>query len=517
MSPVAQRTVDIQETGCQQLIAPLQFFVEVSSFAQMKGFAPAESDMTYKKFQGCTLAGVAQQSNDKLNFCVCAFGIHCDYNYVFIFVVVWRSPCRQVACAGREWLMAWEDGMRGVYKLEDSSQVPVTKNHEVISSDERALVDNLVNDTQNHFMKEVLGTASGRITTDPNMSRASQLLCLGGFEPAIVNPAGGENVPIQLPTASAAASGSPAAPECEDDARSMMGIVEMLRPQHSQVTAPKAAPKKATGKAKAGKGGGKAGPPAQSQIDVLFPSQAVTVTPQPAPGPQEPPAKRMRMSTIENMEPSLTSNMAAHMAEADQTWATTTLQSIKELSPLNPREADTEFKADVAEALKKCGTLLTQIKARKRLLKRRTPENREAAMAQADEMEQHVSYIQEFLKGLNNIVKGNAGSGDDCCGRIETMMAGGFVLGVEVYKRIAKQMLLDDVKLQRYDSMSKVSWPFIRNNIDEANVFLGQQAAVLLQKVLKGIALDKARSNRVHVASCYFPLRELYKYILYII
>ena len=96
-------------------------------------------------------------------------------------------------------------------------------------------------------------------------------------------------------------------------------------------------------------------------------------------------------------------------------------------------------------------------------------------------------------------------------------LAGGFVLGVEVYKRIAKQMLLDDVKLQRYDSMSKVSWPFIRNNIDEANVFLGQQAAVLLQKVLKGIALDKARSNRVHVASCYFPLRELYKYILYII
>ena len=51
------RIVSVQEDDAQELCAPLQFFVEVGSYAKVTGSAPCEGSVITKKFQGQTLAG----------------------------------------------------------------------------------------------------------------------------------------------------------------------------------------------------------------------------------------------------------------------------------------------------------------------------------------------------------------------------------------------------------------------------------------------------------------------------
>ena len=51
------RIVAVDEADSHELTAPLQYFVEVSSYTKVTGHAPTEGAVVTKRFQGQTLAG----------------------------------------------------------------------------------------------------------------------------------------------------------------------------------------------------------------------------------------------------------------------------------------------------------------------------------------------------------------------------------------------------------------------------------------------------------------------------
>ena len=461
--------MDVQEGGSQQLIAPLQFFVEVQTYAQMKGTPPSNEQIVYRKFQGQVLAGVV--------------------------------------VAGHAWMMGWEDGMKGIYKVEDSSYINITKNVEALSSDEPALCDNLVADTQNHYLKQLLNPQQ-RAFTDPNAARAASLLCLGGFTeesetssssmatPASKAIAPGTSASAELPATAMITYNAPDIDDC-----SISSIMDMIRPQPCEVIPiPKAKPS-----AKKKRSSAKALPQVPEfdacmglGRDVKIEEVAHVEEPQPKnPRRGGTSPKPKPKSTIEVVEPVLSSNMAAHMSEGDKTWFSSTKASLMECCVFEPREPDNEFKADIIEHQKKVQGVLGTVTKRKRTLKRRTPENAEAALEQATEIEDVASTLLALLKSLGNVMKGNPGSGDECSIKInalEGMDSLTFKFGAEIFKKIARQMLFDVIKMQQWHTIHSSVLPMLSEHIgdDVTKAFLAQQMNVLLQKLLKGISIDKA-------------------------
>lgn len=51
--------VTAEESNVEELIAPLQFFVEVSSYAVIKGVMPIEHEIAYRKFNETPVAGMS--------------------------------------------------------------------------------------------------------------------------------------------------------------------------------------------------------------------------------------------------------------------------------------------------------------------------------------------------------------------------------------------------------------------------------------------------------------------------
>lgn len=47
-----------EDESAERLTAPLQFFVEVSTYTAMTGQPPNDSELAYKKFNGVVLTGV---------------------------------------------------------------------------------------------------------------------------------------------------------------------------------------------------------------------------------------------------------------------------------------------------------------------------------------------------------------------------------------------------------------------------------------------------------------------------
>lgn len=225
-------------------------------------------------------------------------------------------------------------------------------------------------------------------------------------------------------------------------------------PKSSAKSAPKG---KAKGKAKA-----KSAAPPPSLAD----APPVAVPPKDEPENGGPAQKKLRLSPIEDMDPKLTGNMAAHMIESDKAWASETLEKIKAFMCLAPREAEGEFKADVGDRVRELTNLQGLIRKRIRSVKRRTVENQEAAMIQAEEMETTVSYLICFLKNLTK--GGNAsGHGDELHNQYKSLVEQGAVLGVEVVKRIARDMVLDDIRHQRWPRLIDVTWNFIKTNMSK--------------------------------------------------
>ena len=351
-----------------------------------------------------------------------------------------------------------------------------------------------MNDMQKHYTDQLFSKPSCAPTNDPNMSRASQLLGIGRMlDDEDDDAAGCRPVPLQLQIK----DNEPKRPAEShvamevDDASSQVGWMEALRPQAP--AAPKAAAKakakvKVTAKPKTG------GKPKAPEV--------VRTTKTAMPPPEEPPAKRPRTSPIETMGPAatadLTSNMAGIMNEGDLGWAQEHGDALQNHLNLAPREADNDFKNDIAERLRDINSLLAKIRARKRVIKRRTPENQEAAMNNADALETLVNYFSLFLKNLQK-GGGSSGAGDDMLNQFRTLVdKHSAIFGVEVVKRIAKNLVLDDIKYQRWPLLLETTWVFVKNHMppSDSEAFFFQQVSVALQKLVKGIPTEKAANDR---------------------
>lgn len=408
-----------------------------------------------------------------------------------------RPPQAKVTVVGRQWLMAWEDGQRGIYKLESLQAVNVGKSHQLLDSSQPALVENLMQDMQKHYTDQLLGKPSTAPTNDPSMSRASQLLGIGRMlddeDDAGAVPRAAP-IQLQIKDTESKRPVESVVPMEVDEAASQAGWMEALRPQAP--AAPKAAVKaKAKGKASAKpKSSAKRG----GAVLALPAPPVQAPSPAPAPAPvDENPLKRARTSPIQTMEPpapaDLTSNMASIMNEGDKAWAQEHGDSLQNNLNLAPREAESEFKNDIAERLRDINSLLAKIRARKRCVKRRMPENQEAAMNNADSLETLCNYFASFLRNLQK--GGSSGAGDDLMNQFKTLVdKNGAIFGVEVVKRIAKNLVLDDIKYQRWPMLLDTTWVFIKDHMSpvDREGFFGQQVSVALQKLVKGIPADKA-------------------------
>lgn len=399
--------------------------------------------------------------------------------------------------------MAWEDGQRGIYRMDSSQKTEVSKFHEIMNSSQPALVENLMGDTQQHYMDQIL-TSQPKVCNDPNMSRANQLLGIN----ALMNDEDDDE-----PAPKVARLTLPGAPIADHETASQTGastleshempfepaqsILQALRPVAPATASAKTAPK-AKGKSKAKaepKGKARAKSAASPPLSLLDQPQAGAVKserPDEMPPPPAPPQKKPRVSPIEVIEPALTSNMAAHMMEGDSAWESEFKEKFLGSMCLAPREPESEFKGDLTERIRELNNTLTKIKARKRSVKRRAPQNQELAMKAADELEESLGYYLAFLKALHK-GSGNTGFGDECLTQYKFLITQGAVFGVEIAKRITKALILDDIRFQRWPALISSTWEFVKKNIsqDVAEPFFAQQVSVALQKLVKGIPQDK--------------------------
>jgi hypothetical protein len=413
--------------------------------------------------------------------------------------------------------MAWEDGMRGVYRAESASGVAVSKFHEVMNNDEPALVDNLLNDTHAHYAKKLLSGTSSLPTNDPSMSRASKLLGIGSLLGDDSDDEGASQ-PAKVPRLTDAQQQPSASPQPaplpdgpDDDC-----LFNQIRPQPAPAScAAKAKAKpvakgkasaKAKGKATAAKAGGKskARPPVP-----LFSE----VAPEPVKEEeqqQEQPAKRLRISPIESVDPSLSGTMANHMAESDKQWQDDVQVQFEELLKMNPRAPDNEFRSDMQDLVKRAGTLLASIRAKIRSAKRRSEENKASLMKFANTMLENCAFVSDFMKELCK--EGNPGSGDSLHSQFTSLLSQKAVFGVEIVKRVAKRLLVDDICFQRWVKITKTTWTFVNENMapDVREKFFFQQLTVAMQKLVKGIDVNKVL--RLESMKLFFWLRTTIPY-----
>ena len=414
--------------------------------------------------------------------------------------------------SGRQWLMAWEDGQRGVFRVDSTQEVKVSKTHELMDSDDPALVDNLMSDMQQHYVGELCG-ANTKVFNDPNMTRASQLLGIGDLlcdeddrpvaTPAKAPLASSSSRPMPQPAAPSVAGG--VAPMDVDDSTSSADLLDLLRPQQPRnhvKTKAKGASKakpKPVAKVKA-----KALPPVPR-----FSESSGRSDEQPQPGP---PAKRPRTSQIEVMDPSteVPGAESEQQSPADQAWHDDYMQSLTMALNFCPRDGDQDFKSDVAERVKTVNNLLTKVRARARSIKRRTGDNRDAAVKDADHLETTTAFYASFLRNMQKSTSTAlpCGFGDDCYSQFNQLVGQNAIFGVEVVKRVSRALVLDDIRYQRWPKLLDTTWPLIKQNTPpaESDAFFAQQVSVALQKLLRGIAIEKVPFS----ITASFPINQIY-------
>lgn len=399
----------------------------------------------------------------------------------------------QVVVAGREWLMAWEDGQKGIFKYEGTRTLGVTRVHELINSDSLQLTDNLLERTAEHAQAQLLGH-SRHVGNDPNMSRAKSLLCIcNNLESAgvlaLASPSSSTVAAVATSTSSTPTADTAQA-EPEEDGNFFERFMA-----RKPVAVP-AAPQSTAN----GKGNKRKGPPGGSQPAVPKPSVPKPPVPPNTPSrkreqdPNIPAPKRTRASSIESMDPSLLSANTDKMSEADQAWATEFKGKLDLLLQFDPPAGDTEFRQLCNEKTKSLTTLISVFKSRQRSLKRRTTESKAGPLEQAEAMEQVATLMSHFIKGLNKHIA--ALNGDDCYARLQSLLEAKCSFGQEVYLRVAKALWNENLRFQKWSAMLGSTYDFVKAHVTESEDIthisvLRQQTTVMLQKLLRGIAGDK--------------------------
>ena len=404
----------------------------------------------------------------------------------------------EVVCAGRLYLMAWEDGMTGIYKLEDKSSVGVAKNHMLLDTSETPILTDNLADKVEKQARELIMPSMKSVTNDVSLKRASALLGICDDLDAFEQPSKVAAVSV---SASAAPAPRPSLPQEEHQAESesvlnlnmSSGVLSGLR-NRLQVAAaepkPKGAGAGAAPKVKAKpKAKGAAGPPATDG--------------------SEPAAKRRRVTALDAPSSKSAPNATQKMIEEDKLWKIEIQKRFDGLLDFSPRAPENEFKADVAETSKNVTNLITALRTKLRVVKRRSEENQQPAMQTCDDFIEQVVVYQDFLKNLNNKA---ATPADEVCAKCQVLKnQSGAKFGKEVYLAIARLRWQHDMQYKRWSSMLSDSFDFAKTSIGELDPdfdmdsFLGQQFSCILQKLVKNINMDKATriQTGTYVMLCY--------------
>ena len=394
--------------------------------------------------------------------------------------------------------MAWEDGQNGIFKLESSSVKQVCKTHLLVDSTDGApsLVEDLLEKTEKRAI-DMIQRDRRNVTTDASYQRASLLLgiCSGLDETAeppssSVAPSEVRAPLVAYPTGVPAITSGQQAPvaKADEDTESTKdmfgGLSSWSFLQRSCVAQSKAEAKpskpEAKGKAKA---------------------KATAKKSQAGGDPHEiPDSKRRRKnsSCVETVDinpgksASNANAVAARMKEDDERWLEENNVKMVDLMKFDPRANDTEFKADVAERAREVTSLLGVVRGRKRTLRRRSEDNQQPAMTQAEEVEDKLNAFSNFLKNLS---KGAAcpSASDELCATYELLSKQGGVFGVQIHIRVGKQRWLEDMTYKRWAAMlsSSLDWLTDHSSSIDMEKLLIQQMNLILQKLLKSIPLDK--------------------------
>ena len=385
----------------------------------------------------------------------------------------------------------------------------VDKTHELARSDDPQLVEGLLDKTVEHARKTVLDSQrTACITNQPlRFNRASALKGLlmdvplddDGESTVAGSTAEGpsssrlNNVAALTPTPSPAPLRSSCAARMEEEAArdasdgqthgtGLLGVLSSIRAQAPK--APDAAgKKKAQPKPKKGaKNQDKHGNKENED--------------------EENPKKR-KASLVESMKPPEISKAAANQAkasgcsvadclsEAGKEWYESMLANVVKLLKVHPG-SDEEARSLFNEAQRESLRLLKIVRARGRSVKRRTAENRGDAPANAAELENTLDLLNSLMKLLLKPSSGECGNiGDESYCKICKLEELGGDFGIEVYKVVARHMFTDDLRWKRWDSMTEVTYKFVKRALpDGVDSFVTQNLNVCLQKLLKAVPLD---------------------------
>ena len=170
--------------------------------------------------------------------------------------------------------------------------------------------------------------------------------------------------------------------------------------------------------------------------------------------------------------------VCAQLNESDSQWHTKTKEQLCDILSFAPGDGEALFRSDTQQALRDVSSFLGSLRTRRRTLKRRTAENSQAPLESLQCFEQLGQMFQDCLKVLGQNPPQS--------------------FGPEAIKRAVRWKLLDDLKYQRWCDMIDETYNFLLQHGTEpdpermAHEVFSQQICVALQKMIKGIDLDKA-------------------------
>lgn len=382
----------------------------------------------------------------------------------------------------------WEDGVAGIYKLATSSNMQVKRKHELVDSDATQLVEGLVEKTLDHARKSVLSQTHTRVVNTPKMlSRAAALKSVMDDMDGIESEIGGGGDDGSKSVATGVLPSVPAPVRGNgnggDEFRvpgrmTTESLFQSLKPAVPQPEAKIKAKPKGKAKATANKRGSDT--PVEEQPK--RPRLIVSMEPQ--------------KTGAAKVTPATTAGVAEALVEADRQWFISNQETMRKVMQVFPSGSDdSAIKKGLTEACSNASKLLTSIRARKRSLKRRTQENGEAALTDAQGLEEILSAFLEFIKLVQKPTSTSCGNiGDLCYSKMIPLQDQNAKFAPSIFKVVAKLMWLDDLKWKRWQSMSDVTFKFLQRNCPEMDCaqFMLQNMNVNLQKLLKAIPVEKA-------------------------
>ena len=447
--------------------------------------------------------------------------------------------------AGRQWRLMWEDGQSGIFQFKNTATTGVRRTTQLADShaDDPHLCADLPDRIASHAVaKVVVQQAARSVVNDIKVPSASALLGLvaGLAEPgaaagaaAVADQAEGlETASVRLGRRRQVKDAEPEAPAADvtdahrandnDDAHSVYasnniwdrftplqptpatpksGAKAKAKPNaKGQARAPKqtAQPKNSNSKAKGKRGATDDEPTAGEEVKA---ARTSSVASHPSSLASLGPAEAVQ---DENKDKAAACSMSRLMTEADEKWTQDMTALIQETLHIVPRADDEGFKADMLQVAGNLSTHLTEVRSRKRVVKRRTAENSQQAMSLLESLEDLLVSVTAFLKA----VKQNSMTGDELFQNITAFQENSVCkarFGVVVITKTLKALLLDDLKWQRWPQMIATSFSFAQkagrlapDRPEDAGepYFLGaclsQQMCVVLAKLLKSIAAESA-------------------------